>query len=81
MIKGTTEQRKNNRAQNYNWSWNLMDQGQSHNGYQPYLRQIMSSHTAPDSALEAELKHLCLENRYKALWHRWQLRPEHVTTS
>ena len=37
----------------------------------------MSSHTAPDSALEAELKNLCLENGYKAPLHSWQLRPEH----
>ena len=41
----------------------------------------MSSHTAPDSSLEAEINHLCLENAYKAMLHCWQLRPEHVATS
>ena len=39
------------------------------------------SHTAPDNALEAEVKWLCLENGYKATLHHWQLRPEHVATS
>ena len=47
--------------------------GQTHDGYHSaYQRQIMSSHTAPDSASEAELKHLCLENGYKSLLQRWQ---------
>ena len=56
--------------------------GQTHDGYHPaYQRQIMSSHTAPDSASEVELKHLCLENGYKSLLQRWQLRPEHAATS
>ena len=58
-----------------------MDQGQSHDGYPPYQRQTIYSHTAPDSALEAEVKWLCLENGYKATLHHWQLRPEHVATS
>ena len=31
----------------------------------------MSLHTAPDSVLEVELKHMCLENGYTALLHRW----------
>ena len=58
-----------------------MDQGQSHDGYPPYQRQVIYSHTTPDSALEAEVKWLCLENGYKATLHHWQLRPEHVATS
>ena len=41
----------------------------------------MSSDRDPDRTFEAELKHLCLENGYKAPLHRWQLRLEHVATS
>ena len=53
---------------------------QSHEGYlrtsdKPCL------HTDSDSALQAELKYICLENGYEALLHRWQLRPGHVGTS
>ena len=41
----------------------------------------MFSHTAPDSDLEAQLTSLSGDqNGYKAPLHRWQLRPEHVTT-
>ena len=58
----------------------LLDQGQSHDGYPPYQRRMTYSHTASDSALEAEVKCLCLENGYRATLHRWQLRPEHVAT-
>jgi len=41
----------------------------------------MYLHTTPDSALEAQLIPLCLENGYRALLHHWQLRPEHVAIS
>ena len=37
--------------------------------------------TAPDSVLEVEQIHLCLEEGYTAPSHRWQLRPEQVVTS
>ena len=53
----------------------------SHDGYPPSQRQTGSSHTAADTALDAELKHPCLENGYKPMLHCWQLRPEHVAIS